>query len=205
MSEAAISIRAFKIKECALTLVGDSPLVTHAWSSKAREMMKDKQAGKAKKGREVRNPHRDYCDSLYWLTPRPSDEPTAEEIAAAKFGFPVVAFKAAAVDACSQLDKAITKVQMRGAFHVNGEFAEIIGKPKMREDMVRVGMGTSDLRYRAEFTEWKVVLPLRVNVESMSVEQVVNMFNLAGFACGVGEYRPQKDGSWGMFHVESCA
>jgi hypothetical protein len=34
------------------------------------------------------------------------------------------------------------------------------------------------------------------------MEQIVNLFNIGGFACGVGEWRPGKDGSNGMFHVE---
>ena len=35
----------------------------------------------------------------------------------------------------------------------------IIGPdPIMREDMVRVGMGTADIRYRAEFRDWSALL-----------------------------------------------
>jgi hypothetical protein len=33
----------------------------------------------------------------------------------------------------------------------------------MREDMVRIGMGTADIRYRGEFPEWSVDVPLRFN------------------------------------------
>jgi hypothetical protein len=32
----------------------------------------------------------------------------------------------------------------------------------------------------------------------------VNLFNTAGFAIGVGEWRPQRDGSYGMFHIASA-
>jgi hypothetical protein len=31
----------------------------------------------------------------------------------------------------------------------------------------------------------------------------VNLFNVAGFAVGVGEWRPERDGSNGMFHVQT--
>ena len=39
----------------------------------------------------------------------------------------------------------------------------IHGTPEIREDMVRVGMGAADLRYRGEFKEWSVILPIRFN------------------------------------------
>ena len=71
----------------------------------------------------------------------------------------------------------------------------------MREYMVRIGMGTADIRYRGEFKKWSTTLHIRYNSNAMSAEQIVNLFNVAGFACGVGEWRPQKDGSYGCFHV----
>ena len=117
------------------------------------------------------------------------------------YGFPAVAFKSAAVDACSHVD-GLTKVQARGAFHIIGDMIRIDGTPHMREDMVRVGMGTADLRYRGEFTEWAVELEIRYNANVLSEAQIRNLFNVGGFAIGVGEWRPQRDGSWGMFHVE---
>jgi hypothetical protein len=80
--------------------------------------------------------------------------------------------------------------------------AVIEGHPDMREDMVRIGMGTADLRYRGEFKTWATTLHIRYNARAMSMEQIVNLFNIGGFACGVGEWRPGRDGSNGMFHVE---
>jgi len=48
-----------------LTLIGDSPLITHQWSAKAKKMMLDKQMKKATGAREAKNPEQDYKDSLY--------------------------------------------------------------------------------------------------------------------------------------------
>ena len=79
--------------------------------------------------------------------------------------------------------------------------AEINGTPEMREDMVRIGMGTADIRYRGEFKNWSTILTIRYNERAMSLEQIINLFNIGGFSCGVGEWRPSKDGSYGMFHV----
>src|SRR5262249_15901195 len=93
------------------------------------------------------------------------------------------------------------KVAARQAFHVVGELVQIHGEPEMREDMVRVGMGAADIRYRAEFKQWKVCLSIRYNARVLTDEQIINLFNTAGFAGGVGEWRSEKDGSFGLFHV----
>jgi hypothetical protein len=74
--------------------------------------------------------------------------------------------------------------------------------PEMQEDMVRVGGGTADLRYRPIFHEWAVNLHIRVNARALTLEQLVHLFNQAGFSVGVGEWRPEKHGDKGMFHVE---
>jgi len=197
-----ITIPAIQVKQTKIHIVGDSPLIVHAWSEKAKRMMLEKQLKKAKTGKEVRAPWQEFCDSLYWLTEKP-ENPTMEDIKKARFGFPAVAFKAAAIDAAYQLGAIEKKTTARGAFHILGEMVEIKGTPTIREDMVRLGGITSpaDLRYRGEFKEWEADIPIQYVPMSISLEQVANMINLGGFACGVGEWRPSKDGQNGRFHV----
>ena len=175
------------IRHIEIDLIGDSPLICHRWSEKAKREILDSHMHKAKPAKAAKDPERDYLESLY---PLPNGG----------YGFPAVAFKAAAVDACSHVD-GVTKVLARGAFHINGEMVPIDGQPAMREDMVRVGMGTADIRYRGEFKTWTARINVRFNAAVLSAEEIVNLFNTAGFAIGGGEWRPQRDGSYGMFHV----
>lgn len=72
-----INIPAINIQEFDLRLVGDSPLIVHAWSDKAKKMMLDKQMKKATSGREAKDPFQDFTDSLYWLTEKP-EKPTIQ-------------------------------------------------------------------------------------------------------------------------------
>lgn len=195
-----VTIPPLDIRTMEIKLVGDSPVIFHRWSEKARNEMLGKQMKAAKQAKEAKDPWRDFCETMYWLSPKP-DKPTEEDVRNATFGAPVVWFKSAAVDACSHVS-GVTKVQARGAFHLNGEFVEMHGDgPYMREDMVRIAMGTADIRHRGEFRDWHVVVSVRFNASVLSAEQIVNLFNVAGFATGVGEYRPSRDGSYGMFHV----
>lgn len=179
-------LKQLNIQNFQLKLVGTSPLIMHKWSDKAKKEMLDKQMKKTKTAKLAKDPQADYESSMY----RDSDGDPC---------FPSVAFKSAAVDAAISMD--LKKTNMRQSFHVLGEMVKIVGEPSMREDMVRVGMGTADIRYRAEFKKWSCVLDIRFNAAMISVEQIVNLFQSAGFGIGVGEWRPQKNGSYGMFEV----
>lgn len=213
-----VVIPEIEVKTMKVRVVGDSPLIVHAWDEKAKKMMLDKQMKKASEGREVKCPVRDFVNSLYWIDENGYEvgvpeslknmdndtpfEDVAKEIAKGKFGFKTCGFKAAAIDAGFQQGILAKKTTARGCFHLLGDFVEIHGIPEMREDMVRIGMGTADIRYRAEFKTWYADLVVRYNPKSMSAEQIINLLNIGGFANGVGEWRPSKDGSFGTFHVE---
>lgn len=202
-----VMIPAINIQYATIKVVGDSSLIVHKWSEKAKKEILDKQMKKAKtKGHDAKDPVRDFIDSLYWLEGEPeekTEEGFAKAIeAGARFGFPSVAFKASAVSAGYRSGVTKDKVSMNAAFHIDGEFVEIKGVPDMREDMVKVGMGTADIRYRGEFKEWSATFQVKYNASAISLEQLVNLFNLGGFACGLGEWRAEKGGAFGMFHVE---
>ena len=98
-----ISIPKIDMRQLELTVIGETPLICHRWSEKAKKEMLDKQMKKAKTAKEAKDPERDFCDSLYWLTERPA-KPTAKDVKAARFGFPSIAFKAAAVTAAGDVD-----------------------------------------------------------------------------------------------------
>lgn len=181
-----IELRKLQLRNIGIQLEGLSPLIMHRWSEKARIQMLDKQMKKAKGAKLAKDPEEDFEQSIY-------------RDAAGAPCFPAVAFKAAAVDAAVAMD--MKKTNLRQSFHITGEMVPIQGEPTMREDMVRIGQGTADIRYRAEFKKWSCVLPVVYNAALISAEQVLNLFEAAGFGIGVGEWRPQRDGSFGMFRV----
>lgn len=206
-----IEIRPIEIKKVTVRVVGDTPLIMHAWSEKAKRMMLEAQMGVAKgKKKEAKNPVDDFIRSMYWLTPMPEDgtmESFEEAIAnGARFGFPVTAFKQAAISAAYRMGWAKDKMSMRGAFFIDSDENGMIeihsDTPEMREDMVKVGMGTADIRYRGEFKNWYADLTISYNANGQySLENIVNIINAGGYVCGVGEWRPERDGQYGMFHV----
>ena len=73
-------------------------------------------------------------------------------------------------------------------------------KPRLRKDPVNVKTG-KDLRFRPEFRNWKAKLLVRFDADRVTVDQVANLLNYGGQTVGVGEWRPEKNGTFGMFQV----
>lgn len=208
-----IEIRPIEIQKATIRIVGDTPLIMHAWSEKAKREMLEKQMKATKtKARDAKNPVEDFIRSMYWLTEMPHDMTEAgfEKAIAegARFCFPVTAIKQAAISAAYRMGWTKDKMSMRGVFFIDGDDDQMVeihsDPPVMREDMVKVGMGTADIRYRGEFRNWYADLNVTFNQSGQySFEQIVNIINAGGFVCGIGEWRPERDGQYGMYHVEA--
>ena len=220
-----IAIRKMETVTAKIRIVGDSPLIVHAWSEKAKREMLDTQTGKNKtKKKPCKLPFDDFARALYWITPMPTEtikdpcngeqrEVVTEELfdkavdEGAKFGFPANSFKMAGNSAAYRMGWVKNQMQLRGAYFISseyGELAEIKGDvPMLREDTVRVGMGSSDLRYRPIFENWYCDLTLTIDKGyGLSLDDIVNVIQAGGSGVGIGEWRPEKDGIFGRYHVE---
>lgn len=221
--ETTVNINAPEFEVVRFKIVGDTPLIVHAWDEKAKRMIRDKQTGKAAKTKhEVKIPVNDFINSLYWLTEKPSDgvddaEAQAnfdEAIAAgAKFGFSLGGIKQSFITGAKRAGADVVMTELKGSFFLEGDteastfdYAEIVGSaPIMREDMVKVGGASkvADIRYRGEFQQWEIPLRMRINRNGKySMEQLLNCVTMGGFVTGIGEWRPERDGQHGMYHIE---
>lgn len=216
-----IEIKPVEIRTVNVRIRGTAPLIMHKWSEKAKRMILDKQTKATKtKGRELKVPVQDFISSAYWLTPEPHGNTDEDcEIAfeeavknGARWGFPVTAIKQAAVMAASRNETGVKGTMLRGCFFIKGEGPDMLAEvkgcvPHMREDMVRLsGIGNvADIRHRAQFDDWYMDLQITYNVNGpVSLEQIINLINLGGFTCGIGEWRPEKDGNFGTYVVEAA-
>lgn len=192
-AQSKVAIAMPDIRQMKVRIIGDTSLISHKFSDKSQKMIEDKQQQKAKQARGKRDPEQEYRDSMY-------------ELGKDKYGFPASGFKKAMVNACSHVS-GITKVLARGAFYVMGDYITILkAKPQMRTDFVRIGNGRSaDIRYRGEFVGWEAELAIRYNANVISAEQILNLLATAGFSIGVGDWRPEKDGTHGMFTISTAA
>lgn len=220
-----ISIRSFEKVYAKVRVVGDSPLIVHAWDEKSKREMLDKQTGTNKtKKRWTKMPFDDFARALYWITPMPTEtivDPTrgeprevvTEELfekaiaEGARFGFPANAFKMAGNSAAYRMGWVKNQMQLRGAYFLSSDDGELVwikgDEPLIREDTVTVGMGSSDLRYRPIFNNWYCDLTLSLNTGyGLTMTDVLNVLNAGGDGVGIGEWRPEKDGIFGRYHIE---
>lgn len=204
----SVEIPQLKMETAVIHVVGDTPLIVHKWSEKAKKEIRDKQMKKASTKKEAKDPVADFIDTLYWLDGEP-EEKTQEGFekalaAGARFGFPATGFKQCAIMGAYRLGADIKTTVAKAAIIIPCEYIEIKGKAvTMREDMVKVGgiSKVADIRYRAQIEDWEADIPVKYVSSVLSLEQVINLFNLGGFACGVGEWRNEKNGVFGSFHV----
>jgi len=175
-----------------LKVTGLTPLIQNKMKETIIQQMEDVRAGKAKKStRTAVDPKKEYIKSAY-----KQDD--------GSFGFPASAFKQCAVRAGKGLGLAMTDT--RTLFFVlpnapDGECVSIkSNKPILRKDPVNVKTG-KDLRFRPEFRNWKAELLVKFDADRITIEQIANLLNHGGQTVGVGEWRPEKNGTFGTFEV----
>lgn len=205
---ATLTIAPLQLAEANIHIVGDTPLICHRWSEKAkRELLEAQMTEDKKRKKPLRNPEADFVNTLYLLD-GDLPEPTEEALNAylqngGRIGFPATAFKACAISGTYRSGVDVKMTELKANLHIPEEFVVINGRVEQREDMVKIGgiSKVSDIRFRAQICDWSADVHVRYNLEMLSISQVVNLFQRGGFACGVGEWRPEKGGTFGCFRV----
>jgi len=202
--ELKVQIPAPNIQMMKVRIKGTAPLIFHKWTEKAKKQILDKQLKKAQRGHDIRKPEEEYVDSFYY---------DSED----RVAFPALSIKLAMVNAVRNVE-GTTMTLIKGAVFVVGDkdgFIPVLNGGKeitrkeviknkdkwLREDMVRIGMGSADLRFRGQLTEWEMEFIMKFNGDILSPEQVMNLLQIAGFACGLGEWRTERNGNFGSFEI----
>lgn len=207
-----VMIRPLNLKVFNVGIEQLNPLVEHRFAEKARKEMIGKQMGTlpAKK-KDKRDPKAEFEASLHIIqsgkfTYKSNDELGLGEVEfTGKIGFPAYGIKAAIVAAARNVDD-LPMTLLRGAMFIRGDENDLVEieyqKLFMREDIVTIGRGITDLRYRPDIRGWKAKLQIEYNADVLSADQIVNLLEIAGFSVGLGEMRPGKTGgTYGRFKV----
>ncbi len=207
VSLASIMSKAATFVTFNIWLVGDTPLITHAWSEKARREMLGKQVKATKAGKEARDPEQDFVNSLYGM---------GDGI----YGFPAMGVKNCILSAAHK-DKGLARSAVLSALWIDADMSRvrpamagaicdmpllrIFGSaPEMREDMVKIGSGlnkVANLAYRGQFTSWAINVRGRFNTAIITPEALAFLIQEAGTASGLGEWRNERRGMFGAFHL----
>jgi len=184
-------------------LIGVSPLICHRWSEKAKSQIRDKQqTGKKTRARDLREPEEEAKAATYWVDAKCKVP-----------GVPAIAIKSAVIEAAHN-DLGFPKTLLRKSMFIFPMGREIVlplestkgGKAVPEgvttEDMVRVGQGSTDMRYRPYFYDWAVTTQWEIDADLLQVQDLLVLLDRAGFGVGVCEWRPEKGGEYGRFRVD---
>lgn len=201
-----IVIPAAKMEGLVLSLEGTSPLIVHKFSEKAKRTIREKRARVATKTEKALKGPAEIAEDVMncHLAVLGHEHLGACE---GRFGFPSRGFKGAAVRAAT-MGTGMTMTEARMLFFVTGEVVPITCEQiELHEDPVKVGVNTTDLRYRPYYLGWTAEVGVRYNPDIISIEQIVNLFDIAGQQVGIGENRPGKTGDiygcWKVCNVQT--
>lgn len=189
----AVELKPLRERVLRVDIVGTADLIIHAFEEKSKQQIRDKQFGKSKGPKAVKDPKACVEGALY----RDEDGDPA---------MPARNFKAAIVHAL-RLHDGIPMTVGKVAIRVLGDWVKIRGKLSQREDFARNANGNVDLRYRPVIkAPWKATLSIWFLADVLSPEQIVNLVNTAGYG-GMGDWRPSSpksvSGTFGTFKVET--
>jgi hypothetical protein len=189
MAEKTIEIPEIKLRRMVVGIVGQTPLLTNRFGERARQAIEDKQQKKAKGAKEARRPEEEFADAMHIISK-------------GVYGFPAVGLKKALVNAGGRFaDEKMT--HLRGVINIMGDLIPIqADEPTMRSDTVRLSGGVTSIAYRPMFMPWEMEIPLVYNASMISDAQILNLFQIAGFAVGIGAWRPECNGVFGQFTLK---
>lgn len=188
MSE-VLQIPPTDLRRIDVRIKGVTPLLCSN-GAQAIEKLEESQKGpeRARGPKQARDPQADFKSSLY-------------EISDGRYGFPGTGVARAIRDAATRLGKR-QGTQVTATVRVTAEYLQIEGDgPTMHTAFVRHGGKVADLAYRGMFDPWQMTVPLLFNASVVSESSVVELVKLAGFAVGIGAWRPERNGTFGQFEI----
>lgn len=188
-----IELQKMNVVEVTFSIVGISPIIFHSWDEKAKKEMALAKPNREKGGHVDKDPVA-LCEKCLYRTEDGG------------VGFPLLAFKASLISAAHK-DLGIEKTAVRKAFFLPttpGMTVPLLveGDYEIREDLVRIGQGSPDVRYRPSYVDWRVELSGVLDTDILSPSSFFSLVNRAGFGVGVCEWRPEKGGEFGRFRID---
>jgi hypothetical protein len=177
-------------------IIGTAPLMTHKFSQKALNQIREKQTATEKVSRQ-RSP-KDY----------------EEEYNGARYtsmqgwdGLNAVSIKCSMVNACRYV-RGLPMTQAKGLVFVMSEgFDKESGTPLVRIQgcepihdtrPVRLESGVTDLRNRPRYDNWYADIVVEFDADMLTATDVANLLNRAGRQVGICEGRPGSTNSMGI-------
>jgi len=198
-----ISIPKLNIIQLSVPVRGITPLLICKFDQKVQQEMQDRTEGKAKNRKAPKDPEAEWNAARH-IAARSRDGRAGWD------GIHAGGIRAAMIDAARVVD-GVTMTELKQMLFVKADgwsaegapLVKIEGAARKHTAMCRTTTGVAYPRHRPMYDEWSATI--RLQVVGISEEEAVNLLSIAGFTCGVGEWRPtspkSKTGDCGRFEV----
>jgi len=192
-----VKVDQMKWESIELAIVGISELILHAMPSKAKQELLYPSGPKSRSEKKLtmkHNPYLEFLECPYRFTDD-NNPPT-------RFGFKCESMGKAIQ--CAALDiPTVAKTEIGRLSWVEGTLMPVWGIPEMMMTIVRqAGIAkTPDVRTRMVLRRWATKFKVSYLTPNLNQASMVNLVAAAGVTNGIGDWRRQKGGNFGMFKI----
>lgn len=199
-----IEIKPLNIKTAEITIVGDGDLILNKMNDVNAKELIDKRKDKAKDTAKP-NPWEAIITSMHWYNGKPTDFSEEGLSQALKENSPCItgfglkkSFGQAVVQ--NKIDTYATKFNAGVNIIAKGDLVPIrFAEHHIDEKLMSPKKGSPVLVYLNRFSGWSATFTIQYTENAFSIEQIVNIINLAGFGNGIGSGRSS---GYGRYHVD---
>lgn len=203
--EEIIEIKPLNIKTAEITIAGDGDLILNKMNDVNAKILTDIRKDKAKDTAKA-NKWEEIITSMHWYNGKPSNfsaeglEQALKENAPCITGFGLKkSFGQAVVQ--NKIDTYATKFNAGVNIIAKGDLVPVsFAEHYIDEKLMSPKKGKPVLVMLNRFSGWKATFTIQYTENAFSLEQIVNIINLAGFGNGIGSGRSS---GYGRYHVES--
>lgn len=203
--EEIIELKKIEVKRAIVRIVGDSDLVLNKMNDVTSKDLIDKRKDKAK-SIEKPNKWESIITAMHWYNGKPTDFSEEGLKDALENNMPCITtfgLKKSFGDAVvrNEIDKYKTKFDASVNVLGKGNLVPIkFAEYSLDEKLMSPKKGSPVLVNLSRFSGWSAEFEIGYVDNAYSLEQILNIINLAGFGLGIGSGRSS---GYGRYHIES--
>lgn len=200
-----ISVNKINVSRTKVTIIGDGDLCLNKMNDVAARILTDQRKDKAKSLNKP-NMWEEVITALHWRDGKPKDFSEEGLYRALKENAPCISafgLKKSWGDAVvrNAIDKYKTKFDASINIISTGGVVPIkFSNYTLDEKLMSPKKGSPVLVHISRFSGWSAEVEIAFTENTYSLEQIVNIINLAGFGIGIGSGRSS---GYGRYHVET--
>ena len=204
-NQETVTLQAIAPKSVKIRIVGDSDLVLNKMNDVTSRDLMDRRKDKAK-SMEKPNPWEQIITAMHWYNGTPkeyTEEGLAKALAEDIPCISAFGLKKSFGDAVvrNEIDKYKTKFDAGVNVLAKGNLVPIkFAEHYVDEKLMSPKKGSPILAHLNRFVGWSADVEISYLDTVYSLEQIINIINLAGFGLGIGSGRTS---GYGRYHVES--